>query len=93
MVSCFWPFDLIELIEINVSLQEELEEYEGEFKQNEFEIYNFVIKFWTLLLELWEPPWVFDGSYFLGHLEVWDPDFNLLKEVRYAWRMINWIFL
>jgi hypothetical protein len=36
---------LIELIEINVSLQEELEEYEGEFKQNEFEIYNFVIKF------------------------------------------------
>jgi hypothetical protein len=45
MVSCFWPFDLIELIEINVSLQEELEEYEGEFKQNEFEIYNFVIKF------------------------------------------------
>jgi hypothetical protein len=41
----FLPFDLIELIEINASLKEDLEEYEGELKQNEFEIYNFVIKF------------------------------------------------
>jgi hypothetical protein len=41
----FLPFDLIELIEINASFKEDLEEYEGELKQNEFEIYNFVIKF------------------------------------------------
>jgi len=36
---------LIELIEINASLKAELEEYEGELKQNEFVIYNFIIEF------------------------------------------------
>jgi len=45
MVSCFLPFNLIELIEINGSLKEDLEEYESEPKQNEFVIYNFVVKF------------------------------------------------
>jgi hypothetical protein len=45
MVSFFWPFSLIDFIEINASLKEDLEEYEGELKQNEFKIYNFVIKF------------------------------------------------
>jgi len=45
MVSFFWPFSLIDFIEINASLKEDLEEYEGELKQNEFEIYNFGIKF------------------------------------------------
>jgi hypothetical protein len=36
---------LTELIEINASLKEELEEYEGELKQSEFVIYNFIIEF------------------------------------------------
>ncbi len=89
----FLPFSLIDFIEINASLKKDLEEYEGELKQNEFEIYNFVIKFWTLLSKLWESPWVFDGCYFLGHLEVWDPNFNLLKEIQYASQIFNWILL
>ncbi len=91
-MNCFLPFNLIELIEINASLKAELEEYEGELKQNEFVIYNFIIEFWTLLSEVWESPWVFNGCCFLGHLEVWDPDFNLLKEFRYAWQIFNWTF-
>jgi hypothetical protein len=33
---CSSPFSLIELIEANVALQEELEQYEDEFEQNEF---------------------------------------------------------
>jgi hypothetical protein len=34
-VGCSSPFSLIELIEADVALEEELEQYEGEFEQDE----------------------------------------------------------
>jgi len=34
-VGCSSPFSLIELIEVDVALQEELDQYEGEFERDE----------------------------------------------------------
>jgi hypothetical protein len=50
MVNCFLPFGLIELIEINAFKKEDLEEYEGELKQNEVVICNLVIKILNVVI-------------------------------------------
>jgi len=59
----------MELIEVDTSLYEELEKYEGGLV-----IFNFIplyIIAWNLLFGLWELPWTSDGYYFLGYLEMW----------------------